>query len=75
MSSPNSYQVAFIPDNFIPVVPVDGELQHTDENPFCWDGTCDCHDDDDAIAAVEQAMLDGLITPDEATDFILGKLL
>lgn len=62
-------------DNFIPVVPVDGELEHTDLYPFCCDPTCDCHEDDDEIAAVEQAMLDGLITPDEATDFVLGNLL
>lgn len=69
--------MAFEPyaDNFIPVVPVDSELEHTDLYPFCPDATCDCHEDDEAIAAVNQAVEDGLITPDEATDFVLGKLL
>jgi hypothetical protein len=61
-------------DNFIPVVPVD-HIEHTEENPFCYDATCDCHEDDEAIAAVYQAVQDGLITPEEATDFVLGRLL
>jgi hypothetical protein len=75
MSSPDSYQVTLIPDNFIPVVSVDGELEHTDLYPFCPDITCDCHEDDEAIAAVYQAVQDGLITAEEATDFVLGRLL
>ncbi len=41
-------------DNFIPVVPVDSELEHTDFYPFCPDQKCPCHDDDEAIAAVYQ---------------------
>lgn len=61
-------------DNFIPVIPVD-YTEHTDLYPFCPDKTCDCHEDDEAITAVEQAVQDGLITPEEATDFVLGKLL
>ncbi|OLB53648.1 MAG: hypothetical protein AUF64_04005 [Chloroflexi bacterium 13_1_20CM_54_36] len=61
-------------DNFIPVVPVD-HIEHTEENPFCYDAACDCHEDDEAIAAVYQAVQDGLITPEEATDFVLGRLL
>src|SRR2546421_6088266 len=62
-------------DNFIPVVPVEDELEHTDFYPFCPDQTCYCHEDDEAIAAVYQAVEDGLLTPDEATDFVLGRLL
>ena len=62
-------------DNFVPVVPTDYAL-HDDEHPFCFaDPTCSCHENDDAIAQVNQAVQDGLITPDEATDFVLGKLL
>ncbi len=64
-----------VPDNFAYVVPVDGELEHTDDSPFCYDPACDCHEDEVAIAAVYQAVQDGLMTPDEATDFVLGKLL
>jgi len=73
MSSLDSVQVA-VPDNFAYVIPVD-HVEHTDDNPFCWDVACDCHEDDLAIAAVYQAVQDGLMTPDEATDFVLGKLL
>ncbi len=64
-----------IPDNFSYVIPVDDDLIHTAEQPFCFDPTCDCHEDEEAVAAVYRAVQDGLITQDEATDFVLGKLL
>jgi hypothetical protein len=64
-----------VPDNFAYVIPVEDELEHTDLYPFCFDRTCDCHEDEEAIAAIYQAVQDGLITPDEATDFVLGRLL
>ena len=64
-----------VPDNFAYVIPVEDELEHSPLQPFCWDGTCNCHEDDEAIAAVYQAVEDGLLTPDEATDFVLGRLL
>jgi hypothetical protein len=57
------------------MIPLDDELEHTPLQPFCYDTTCPCHEDDEAIAAVYQAMQDGLITPEEATDFVLGRLL
>ncbi len=61
-------------DNFIPVIPSD--VVHDEEHPFCaFDPTCDCHEDEEAIAEVYQAVQDGLITPEEATDFVLGRLL
>ncbi len=59
-------------DNFIPVVPVD-HIEHTKEHPFCFDGSCACHEDAEAIAKVNQALQDGLITSEEATDFVKGK--
>ncbi len=62
------------PDNFTYVVPVDYS-EHTADNPFCYDISCTCHEDDEVIAAVNQAVQDGLITPEEATDLVLGKLL
>ena len=64
-----------IADNFIPVIPSEYIL-HDDAHPFCAvDQTCSCHEDDEAIARVNQAVQDGLVTPEEATDFVLGKLL
>ncbi len=59
-------------DNFIPVIPVD-YLEHTDEKPFCWNGSCPCHEDQDTIPLVAQFVQDGLLTPLEATGFVSGK--
>jgi len=64
-----------LPDNFSYVFPVEDKLDHISLQPFCWDKTCPCHEDDEAITTVYQAVQDGLITPEEATDFVLGKLL
>ncbi len=61
-------------DNFIPVIPTDYR-EHTAEHPFCWNPTCPCHEDSEEINAIYQAVQDGLMTPEEATDFVLGKLL
>ncbi len=61
-------------DNFIPVIPV-AYKEHTPEHPFCWNPSCPCHEDHEAIAAVNQAVQDGLMTPTEATDYVCGKLL
>lgn len=60
------------PDNFAYVVPVDYEL-HTPEKPFCYDQSCPCHDDELLIAEVSVHVTDGLLTPDEATDFVEGR--
>ncbi len=59
-------------DNFLPVVPVDYRL-HTPEKPFCYDPTCPDKEDELLIAEVAQFVTDGLMTPEEATDFVRGK--
>ena len=59
-------------DNFIPVIPVDYR-EHTTEKPFCWNETCLCHEDQEAINQVAGYVADGLMTPDEATDFVKGR--
>jgi hypothetical protein len=64
-----------VPDNFAYVIPVEDELEHMLLQPFYWNVSCDCHEDDEAIAAIYQAVQDGLLTPEEATDFVLGRLL
>ena len=58
-------------DYFVDLNP-DDEL-HTPEKPFCWDETCPCHEDDVLIFQVSLYVQDGLMTPDEATDFVKGK--
>ena len=60
------------PDNFIPVIPVDN-LEHTPEKPFCWDSSCPCHEDDLLIEEVSVFVQEGLMTPQEATDFVAGR--
>lgn len=61
-------------DNFIPVIPTTKD--HTDEHPFCVvDPTCPCHEDPGLIAPIAQAVHDGLMTPNEATQYIMGKTL
>ena len=59
-------------DNFIPVIPVD-ELEHTPEKPFCWNGACPCHEDQELISEVTAHVENGLMTPEEATDFVAGR--
>ena len=59
-------------DNFIPVIPVD-DLEHTPEKPFCWNGGCPCHEDQELISEVAAQGEHGLITPQEATDLVAGK--
>ncbi len=63
-----------VADNFLPVTPVDS-IDHTSNKPFCWNGGCDCHEDQEAIAQVNQYVQDGLLTLSEATDFVNGKML
>ena len=51
-------------------------LVHTAEYPFCFtDDQCLCHEDSLLIAEVAQAVTAGLLTPDEATNFVAGRLL
>ena len=60
------------PDNFAYLILVDHVL-HTEDKPFCFDTACGCHEDELAIFQVSLFVRDGLMTPDEATDFVKGK--
>ncbi len=60
------------PDNFTYLIFVDHVL-HTEDKPFCFDAACECHEDQVAIFLVLLFVQDGLMTPDEATDFVKGK--
>ena len=59
-------------DNFIIVIP-DTQPLHTEEHPFCGEPTCPCSEDTEALTELEQAIRDGLITPDDATRIIKGE--
>ncbi len=59
-------------DNFVLVVPDEHPL-HTPEQPLCGDPTCLCYDDLDTIAAIHEAINDGIITTDDAQRIIKGQ--
>ncbi len=62
-------------DNFTPVIPTD-DKQHTDAHPFCLTNpTCPCHEEPEYVAPIAQAVNDGLMTPNEAIDFVMGRTL
>ena len=62
-----------VADNFIPVIETD--VLHSPQQPFCSDKTCACHEDEMLIAEVAVLVQDGLMTPEEATDFVNGKTI
>jgi hypothetical protein len=56
------------------VVPMEDDLFHTQEHPFCnIDPTCPCHEDPELLSGVAQAVEQGLLTPDEATRIVMGR--
>ncbi len=58
------------------LVLMEDEIIHTDDHPFCGtDPTCPCHRDPALLAAVDEAVEQGLITQEEATLMIEGKTL
>jgi hypothetical protein len=61
-------------DTLIPVIPTEDPLVHTTTHPFCDSATCPCHDDQSSIAMVNEQVQQGLFTPQEATDFVNGKI-
>ena len=56
------------------VISVD-DVYHTDDQPFCYtDPRCPCHEEDrESIAMVNVWVQQGLMTQEEATNFILGQ--
>ena len=63
------------PDNFAWIVYVESTY-HTEEQPFCFaDETCPCHEDIESIGRVAQWVQQGLMTQEEATEYISGRTL
>lgn len=59
----------------VPVIPMEDDLLHTNETPFCSDVICSCHEDPLLIVQVVSFVEDGLLTPTEATALVAGRLL
>jgi hypothetical protein len=55
---------------------MEDDIIHTIESPFCSiDPTCGCHEDPELLAAVADAVNDGLLTPHEASLVIADKTM
>lgn len=50
-------------------------MLHPPENPFCYNPSCCCHTDRVRHAQVQTFMMDGLLTVQEASDFVQGKMI
>jgi hypothetical protein len=61
-------------EHLVPVIPVDFKL-HTPDNPFCYDPNCPCHEDQTLWEEVYTFLCEGLFTPQEAEDFLWGKMV
>jgi hypothetical protein len=48
---------------------------HAPDKPFCYDPLCACHANQKAIERVEQWIQEGLMTEDEAYEYISGRIL
>ena len=46
---------------------------HTPDHPFCYDPKCTCRENKEAINLVNSWVEQGLMTQEEATNFILGR--
>lgn len=55
------------------VIQCEGEIVHTDDKPFCLDPACPCHEDREAVNAVNEAVEAGILTASEASRFMAGK--
>ncbi|HLG63912.1 MAG TPA: hypothetical protein VKY19_18360 [Ktedonosporobacter sp.] len=55
----------------VPVIPADGLLHN--ENGFCDDMTHACHEHAESIKKLNQAILDGLATTDDASRIFRGQ--
>lgn len=62
------------PDHHRPVTPAVFQF-HTSEHPFCSHPSCPCHTNLDKLADVFFFVLDGLMTEQEAEDFVAGRMI
>lgn len=53
-------------------IPMEDELIHTQEHPFCSDAKCPCKEDPKLLSDIARAIEQGLLTPAEATRIVMG---
>ena len=70
-------KLAEVEVRYIPVVPCEDGLLHTESSPFCADERCPCHDtatNGELFAEyIEQPVMDGLLTASEALRLYWGE--
>ncbi len=54
------------------VVLWEGDILHAHGKLFCYNPVCSCHENPLFIALVARFVLEGLMTPQEATRFVAG---
>ena len=65
----------------VPVIPGyeivlwEGDILHNHGRMFCYSPKCPCHKSRLLIEQVARFVSEGLLTPDEATKFVTGKLI
>jgi hypothetical protein len=52
--------------------PVEDDILHTKESPFCDHRLCPCHEDSELLSDVALAIDQGLLTPDGAIRVVMG---
>ncbi len=56
-----------------PMQPSAPYIIHTIDHPFCIDPACSCHEQKEEVERVNAWVQQGLMTPQEATQYILGR--
>lgn len=60
-------------ERWIPIIPMEDELVHTDDHPFCDDKMCFCHSDFEAVWLLTTQHSTGLMTKDETLRLYRGE--
>lgn len=48
---------------------------HTDECPFCYNMSCNCHENQEKIDALEQMRQDGLVSDQDCDNIFRGRTI
>lgn len=72
MSKNNTSQPSY-GDNFIPVVPSEQYLEHTEGRPFCTSDSCDCREDQDLIKDLNNQYQNGLASRSDVDRIYNGR--
>ena len=55
------------------IIPIEDETVHSSAYPFCSKMSCFCHENEELIISIQQQVLDGLLTIEEADRLFRGQ--